>query len=98
MEPFKFTLTNPGFTDLGELIGILIQLVMFVAGLFFFAQILIGGLRWINAGGDPKSVQAARDRITNALMGLVLVAASYAIILIIEQALGIGIVTGFKVG
>ncbi len=95
--PFKFTLNNPGFSDLGPLIEILMRLAFAVAGIFFFAQLLIGGIRWISAGGDSKAVDSARDRITNALIGLILVIAAYAIIRIIEVTLGIGIVTGINI-
>lgn len=96
-QGFKFTLNNPGFSDLGPLIAILMSLAFAVAGIFFFAQLLIGGIRWISAGGDSKAVDSARDRITNALMGIILVVAAYAIILIIEKTLGIRIVSGINI-
>lgn len=92
--PIQFTLTNHGFTDLGNLITILISLVMAFAGLLFLAYILIGGLGWITSGGDPKAVASARSRITNAFIGLLIVVASYAIILIVEKVFGIRIVSG----
>lgn len=84
------------FTNLGSLIGNLLQLVYYVAGLFFFIYFLIGGLQWITSGGDKGGVQAARDKIVNAVIGLILVVAAYAITLIIETVLGIKILTGFR--
>jgi hypothetical protein len=93
-QPIKFTLKNYGFTDLGPLITVLISLVLFFAGLLFLAYLLIGGLSWITSGGDPKAVAAARSRITNAFIGLTIVVATYAIILIVEKVFGINIVSG----
>lgn len=95
--PIKFTLKNYGFTDLGPLLQVLITLILSFAGLLFMAYLFIGGLAWITAGGDPKAVAAARSRITNALIGFVLVVATYAIILIIEKVFGINIVSGITI-
>jgi hypothetical protein len=96
-EGFKFTLSNPGFTNLGPLIEILMSLVFAAAGLFFFAQLFIAGFAMINAGGDPKAMTAARSRITNAIVGLVVVIGAYAIIKIVEAALGISILSGIDI-
>lgn len=96
-DPIQFTLTNRGFTNLGPLIGVVIQLIMFLAGLLFLAYLLIGGLSWITSNGDPKAVAAARSRITNAFIGLVIVASTYAIILIVEKVFGIRILSGFTI-
>src|SRR3989304_10089326 len=81
--------------DLGSLIKILLTLAFFVAGLAFFISLLIGGIQWITAGGDTKALDSARRRITNALVGLIIVVAAYAIALILEQVLGIKIISGF---
>src|SRR3989344_6146185 len=85
-----------GFSDLGKLANTLLTLAYFVAGLAFFIYLLIGGIQWITSGGDPKALDAARGRITNAIIGLIIVVAAYAIALILENVLGIKIVTGVK--
>ena len=85
----KITITN--FLDPGTVVRNLVIIAFFAAGLFFLAQVLIGGISWINAGGDPKAMEAARSRITNAVIGLVIVAASFGITLIATYALGINI-------
>jgi len=83
------------FDNLGGLIDNLIQLAFFAAGLAFFIFLIIGGFQWITAGGDPKALDSARGRITNALIGIVIVVAAYSIAIIIESVLGIKIVSGF---
>lgn len=84
------------FNNLGEILQVLLTLAFFVAGVALLFNIVIGGLQWINAGGDPKAMTAARTRITNAVIGLLIVVAAYAVALIIGQVFGLSIVTGFR--
>ena len=57
-------------------------------------MLLIGGIRWITAGGDEKGVASARNMITAALIGLVVVLVAYAIIRLVEIFFGFDIITG----
>jgi hypothetical protein len=85
-----------GFTNIAQLIGVIVQLIYFVAGVALFINFLIGGLQWINAGGDAKAMASARGRITNSLIGLVIVVAAFAITRIAEHVFGISITGGFN--
>ena len=78
-------------TNIAQLLSILVNLAYFVAGLAFFINLIIGGIQWISSGGDPKSLQSARGRITSAFIGLIIVVAAYAITLIAGQVFGIDI-------
>jgi hypothetical protein len=84
------------FTNFGNLVTNILQVIMFVAGLFFFIYLLLGGIQWITSGGDKAGTQAARDRITAAFIGLVIVVGAFAITLIVEKVFGIQILSGFK--
>ncbi|MCL5411822.1 MAG: DUF1700 domain-containing protein [Patescibacteria group bacterium] len=84
------------FSDLGQLISNVIVLVIFFAALLVFIFLLIGGLQWITSGGDKAAAQAARDRITAALVGLIIVVGAFAIMLIIERVFGVSVLGGFK--
>jgi hypothetical protein len=68
-----------------------ISLVLIAVALIFFFILVIGGLRWITSGGDEKKVAAARAQITNALIGLVIVFAAWAIMKLIGSVFGIDI-------
>jgi hypothetical protein len=61
------------------------------AGLWFVFQLLGGAIQWLSSGGEKQSLQNAQKRIVNALIGLVIVVLSYAIISIIGQILGFDI-------
>jgi len=84
------------FKNLSGLIDNLVQLAFFVAGVFFFFNLLVAGIQWIGAGGDSKALQSARGRMTNALIGLIIVVAAFAITRIVERVLGISITGGFR--
>jgi hypothetical protein len=76
---------------LGEIIANLLIVIFIAAALFFLIQIVIGGISWINAGGDAKALEAARTRITNALIGLIIVVAAFSMAVILTTVLGINI-------
>ncbi len=85
------------FDNLGDIVGSLLNVAYIVAGVFFLVQMILGGIQWINAGGDPKAMESARNRITNAVIGLVIVAAAFAITLIFTTLLGVNIFSGGSV-
>ena len=89
----EIEIPNP-FDNLGELVSNLLNIAYIVAGAFFLIQVVLGGIQWINAGGDPKAMESARNRITNAVIGLVIVVAAFAITLIFTTLLGVNIFTG----
>lgn len=82
------------FSDLGVLIGNVVAVILFLAGLLAFIFLLIGGLQWITSGGDKAAASAARDRITASLVGLIIVVAAFAIVLVLENVFGIRILRG----
>jgi hypothetical protein len=53
--------------------------------------LVIGGIRWIASGGDKAQTEAARNQITSALVGLVIVFAAWAIVALINVFFGINI-------
>jgi hypothetical protein len=87
--------TNPDVSQGGQALGALItQLVgaLFIAGfLLAFVYLLLGGMTWITAGGDKTKLEKARDEITNAIIGIVVVAAAYAITTLIANFFGLDI-------
>jgi hypothetical protein len=92
---FKIPNFSP-FNNLSGFINVLISLAFFAAGLFFFFNLIIGGIQWINAGGDAKALDSARTRLTNAVIGLIIVVAAFAITGIVGSVFGISIIRGFR--
>ena len=78
-------------TDVGTLISGAIATAFILAGLIVFAYLVWGGLQWVTAGGDKAHIETARGRITNALVGLAIIASAYAIVRLLEFFFGYSI-------
>lgn len=59
-------------------------------GIGSFVFLLIGGFRYVAAGGDQKSIDAARKTITYAVVGLLGSVAIYFIFQALMNSLGLG--------
>ena len=79
------TITTPTgfFKDFGVFISSLLNFVMVIAALLVFVYLIWGGIDWITAGTDKGKTDGARSRITNAVIGLIVLAASYAILTLV---------------
>ncbi|HUW21184.1 MAG TPA: hypothetical protein VMW41_00815 [Candidatus Bathyarchaeia archaeon] len=69
----------------------LLSLAMVLAALVAFGFLLYGGILWITSGGDKSKTETARNTITAALVGLVIVFGSFAIIQLVQIAFGVSI-------
>lgn len=72
----------------------LLNIVFIIAVIIALAFLIYGGIRWITSGGDKTKVEAARNTLVAALIGLVLVFLSYFIIQIIFSIFGIDFAGG----
>lgn len=90
LAPKGFGKELTGLTFSGIVSGA-ISLVMLVVALVFFFILIMGGLRWVMSEGDQKAVESARSQITNALIGLAIVFAAFAIMKLIETIFGISL-------
>ncbi|GEM_PF-462442 len=77
-----------------EIVQAAIKFILVIAFIAAFIMLLIGGIRWILAGGDEKAVSGARNTITAALIGLVVVLLSFAIIKLVENFFGVVVISG----
>ena len=83
---------DPGTTanfELPALITAAVQAVIVIAGLLTFAFLVWGGIEWLTSGGDKEKYEAARGRITAAVIGLVIVVAAWAILNVITSFLNL---------
>lgn len=80
-----------GGLTVGSIVSALVRLSVVIAALVFFFILVIGGIRWIASGGDKAQTEAARNQITAALVGLVVVFAAWAILALIKTFFGIDV-------
>lgn len=70
----------------------IIGVMTVAAAIWFIFQFLIGGFYWITSGGDKQKLHEARERITNAFIGLIIVIAGWAVLALAGQFFGYDIV------
>ena len=86
IEPIS---TGKGYaTNFGTMFSSILNVVMLVAALLVFAYMIWGGVEWITSGGDKSKAESARNKLTAAIIGLVIIAASYAVVTLVVQFLG----------
>jgi hypothetical protein len=71
----------------------IVGLLFIIGAIVFFFMLLIGALQWISSGGDKGKLESARGRLTSAIVGIVILLGSFAIIKLIETFFGINILT-----
>ena len=69
-----------GFEFFNKLLPNLITLLFVIASILAFILMVIGGIRFLTSGGDKAGTESAKEQITHALIGLVLVFSIYAIL------------------
>lgn len=82
-----------GVTFLQSFLPRVIILALIIGSIAFVAMLVMGAIQWIMSGGDKGSMEAARGRIANALVGIVILFAVFAIIKLIEIFFGLSILT-----
>ncbi|MFA6422021.1 MAG: hypothetical protein WCV92_01310 [Candidatus Buchananbacteria bacterium] len=77
LEAGTFGLPNVDLiTFISRLVRIFLSLIVLIAVLL----IILSGFRWMVAGGDEEKIKKARSALFNAIIGLILVLSSYAIV------------------
>lgn len=77
-----------GTDCLSQIVGQVINIVLGFLGIVLLAILIYAGFLWMTAGGDETKVKTARSTIVNAIAGLLVIAASYAITSFVISQLG----------
>lgn len=75
-------------SDLGSIFNRIFLFLIGIVGALAIIFIVLGGIRYIIARGDPKATDSARNMITAALIGLVIALLAVAIVVIVGNFLG----------
>ncbi len=87
LEPLPtFGNTNPG-TDLSGYLETVFAFGVSLAGIMAVTMIVIGGIQYVTAYGNPGMIGSAKERITQALLGLLLVVGAWLILYTINPDL-----------
>lgn len=77
--------------DLGTIIGSFIGVALIVGALAALLYMVLAGIGWITAGGDTAKIGKARDRFIQSIVGLAVLAATWAVFLVVQYFFGINI-------
>lgn len=73
-----------------DLAGILMNITNYILGFITIVAVLMliwGGIQYLTAAGDEAAVEGAKHTITYAIIGLVVVGISYAIVVVVVNTL-----------
>jgi amino acid transporter len=74
----------------GETIAFLIEAFLGLLGIIFIIIIIVGGFRWMTAGGEEEKVRKSKTMMTRAVIGLIIVLCAYAITYFVFSHLPMG--------
>lgn len=87
-EPIKLSVQIPGVTekslgevkDIAEYIAALYKYTVGIGGILATVMVIVGGIIYLTAGGNPSRITQAKEYIGNALIGAVLLFTSYLLL------------------
>lgn len=93
MDAYAFTIDSAifppaAFTSLGELMTTIIQLLISIAAILSIIFIIVAGFNFITASGDEKKIASAKGTLTYAIVGLIAIILTFAVLRIVQYFLG----------
>lgn len=91
-------LSNVGSSStdaIGRFVGTLstiIGVLTICGAIWFIFQLITASLAWISSGSDKQSLENAKKKIMNALIGLIIVVFAYSFISLVGFILGIDLI------
>jgi hypothetical protein len=85
---------NIRISDVGQLVSALVGVLLIISALMAFFYLILGGISWITSGGDKAAMETARNKITHAIVGLIIVGAAWAVMILVQNFLGVQIIGG----
>jgi hypothetical protein len=79
-----------GVTNLKTLFNLITNVVLIVGVALVVVFLILAGIQYITARGDTKQATAAKDSLTNAIIGFIIVIAAFTIRIVILNVLGAG--------
>lgn len=76
----------PSFLNIGavknltDLVSMFFAVLLMLAGLAAFIMIIWGGIDYLTSAGNPSKTGEAKDKIRSAILGLIIVFASWMIL------------------
>ena|SRR3989344_3537542 len=82
--------TNAGVATQADFSAIalrVINVLLAVAGLVAVIFLIVGGFRYVTAGGNEEAAESGKKTITNAIIGIVIIVLAFVIVRVVSNAL-----------
>jgi hypothetical protein len=81
--------TATGTTLLEKVVGNIIGILTILGVIYFIFQIIFAGYAFMSAQGDPKSMESARKRLTDGILGLTIIIVAVGLGSLLATLMGI---------
>ncbi len=82
-------LPKPTFTDIDALLSRVIDVMIAVGFLYFMFQIIFAGFGMLSSEGDKGKVEMARNRMSQSVIGLIIITSAYTLAGLLIKILGL---------
>jgi hypothetical protein len=83
---YSHVLTTGG--GLSKFVGTIVQNLIAVAGVLLLILIVYSGVSMVTSAGNPQSFERARNNLTSAIIGFIIVVAAWFIVQAIQTSTG----------
>lgn len=88
-NPFGRVLCGLGGKNIGQTIGNIMIAIVVIAVVIALLYLLYGGVKWITSRGEKEQVEAARNHIIAAIVGLIVIFLALFIVTLVLGAFGL---------
>lgn len=87
----------PQLWELNTVFGNVVFVALTLAGFALLIMLVMGGIKYLTSGDDPKAAESAKQTLTYAILGVVLVASAFLILRFISQFTGVEGILNFNI-
>lgn len=82
-----------GASGPGLFIARILAAIMAIAAVIVLIALISGAIEWMNSSGDKGKIEKAREKMTQAIIGIIVLAATIAIFNLVQSFLGINVIS-----
>ena len=87
----------PTLKGLEAVFSNVVSVVLGLSGVVLFIMLIVGGFKYLTAGGDPKALEAAKGTLSHAILGLVVLVLAFIILKVIAEVTGVSSILNFQI-
>lgn len=84
---------NTSLDNIGSIISLAVKFLFPIAGIILLFYLVAGGFQIMLSSGDPKAMEGGQKKITNAIIGFVIIFIAFWLVVIISKIFGISVIS-----